>query len=121
MFTPRTHFLWQHIKINFVIFESKIAHESRAYNFLNVLSECEHLNIYVQTLKFLMKTKCQIRFFWSRFRKQKCTHLFPMSIREGFNKKNIKSYGIFHTGGGRGVYPISITFLGEKECFFHKK
>ena len=30
-------------------------------------------------------------------------------FREGFNKKNIKSYGIFHNGGG--VYPISITFF----------
>ena len=42
-------------------------------------------------------------------------------------KENIKSYGIFHTGGG-GVDPISITFSGkkrvffkEKKCFFHKK
>ena len=42
------------------------------------------------------------------------------SLREGFNEKNIKSYGIFHTGGW-GVYPISITFFGEKKCFFHKK
>ena len=42
-------------------------------------------------------------------------------VREGFNKKNIKSYGIFHTGGGGEVYPISITFFGKKKCFFHKK
>ena len=37
-------------------------------------------------------------------------------LREGFNKKNIKSYGIFHTGGP----PISITFFGKKSVFFHE-
>ena len=43
-----------------------------------------------------------------------------MSLREGFNKKNIKSYGIFHTGG-RGGLPDFHNFFGEKKCFFHKK
>ena len=44
-------------------------------------------------------------------------HMFH-SLRECFNKKNVKSYGIFHTGG---VYPISITFFGKKNVFFIKK
>ena len=42
------------------------------------------------------------------------------TLRKVSIKKSIKSYGIFHTGG-EGVYPISITFFGEKKCFFHKK
>ena len=41
--------------------------------------------------------------------------------REGFNKKNIKSYGIFHTGGlGLGLADFH-TFFRKKKCFFHKK
>ena len=44
-----------------------------------------------------------------------------LRVREGFNKKNIRSYAIFQIGAGGGVYPISIAFFGEKKCFFHKK
>ena len=39
--------------------------------------------------------------------------------REGFNKKNIKSYGIFHTEGG-GL-PDFHNFFGENNCFFPLK
>ena len=42
------------------------------------------------------------------------------SIREGFNKKKTLKVMEFSILGG-GVYPISITFFGEKKCFFHKK
>ena len=40
-------------------------------------------------------------------------------LREGFNKKNIKSYGIFHNGGG-GL-PYFHNFFFEKNIFFNDK
>ena len=39
-------------------------------------------------------------------------------LREGFNKKTLTVMEFSILGG---VYPISITFFGEKKCFFHKK
>ena len=46
---------------------------------------------------------------------------FVIVLREGFNKnKNIKSYGIFHTGGGRGL-PDFHNFFREKNLFFSNK
>ena len=47
-------------------------------------------------------------------------NIWNPSLREGFNKKNIKNYGIFYTGGGGG--PVDFhNFFRKKNCFFHKK